>query len=72
MATALLYIGIGLILAGWLSLAWFAAQQMRAQKEHGRLSQRSDELKASLVHKRWTCRAVILTGMVVIIISLIL
>ncbi|MDE6310018.1 MAG: hypothetical protein K2L93_05940 [Muribaculaceae bacterium] len=71
MSTVLLYIGIGLILAGWLSLSWFAIQQMRVRKEYGRMSQRSDELKAILVRRRWTCRAVILVGMIVLIISLV-
>ena len=72
MATILLYIGIALIVIGWLTLSWFAAKQMNAQKEYERLPQKWEEVKQSLIHKRWICRSLIILGLIVIIISLLL
>ncbi len=72
MATILLYIGIALIVAGWLSLSWLAARRIQTQKELERLPQRREELKRSYANKRWACRAIILLGMVVLILSLII
>lgn len=45
MATILLYIGIALIVVGWLTLSWFAAKQMNAQKEYEKLPQKWEEVK---------------------------
>lgn len=72
MATILLYIGIALIVVGWLTLSWFAAKQMNAQKEYDRLPQKWEEVKQKLIHKRWICRSLIILGLIVIIISLLL
>ncbi len=72
MATILLYIGIALIVIGWLTLSWFAAKQMNAQKEYERLPQKWEEVKQNLIHKRWICRSLIILGLIVIIISLLL
>lgn len=72
MATILLYIGIALIVVGWLTLSWFAAKQMNAQKEYERLPQKWEEVKQKLIHKRWICRSLIILGLIVIIISLLL
>lgn len=70
MASILLYIGIALIIIGWLALAWFAAKQINAQKECERIPQKWNEIKQSLIHKRWICRCIIILGLVVIVISL--
>lgn len=72
MATILLYIGIALIVIGWLTLSWFAAKQVNAQKEYGRLPQKWEEIKRSLLHKRLICRGVVILGLIAIIISLTL
>lgn len=45
MATTLIYIGIALIIIGWLTLSYFAAKQIKAQKEYERLPQKWDEVK---------------------------
>ncbi|MCI9607561.1 MAG: hypothetical protein HFJ94_05250 [Muribaculaceae bacterium] len=72
MATILLYIGIVLIVIGWLSLSWFAAKQVNAQKEYGKLPQKWEEIKRNLLHKRLICRGVVILGLIAIIISLTL
>ncbi len=72
MVTILLYIGIALIVIGWLTLSWFAVKQIRAQKEYERLPQKWEEIKQSLIHKRWICRGLIIFGLILLIISLFL
>lgn len=72
MATVLLYIGIALIVIGWLAFSWFAAKQMNAQKEYERFPQKWEEVKQNLIHKRWICRSLIILALIVIIISLLL
>lgn len=72
MATVSLYIGIVLIVIGWLTLSWFAAKQINAQKEYERLPQKWEEVKQNLIHKRWICRSLIILGMIVLIIPLLL
>ncbi len=72
MATVLLYIGIVLIVCGWIVLSLFAIKQMRAQKEYERLPQKWNEIKQSFIYKRWIARGIILVGMILLIISIIL
>ncbi|MCM1076656.1 MAG: hypothetical protein NC411_04765 [Bacteroides sp.] len=72
METFLLYFGIGLTVIGWLALSWFAAKQMKAQKEYERIPLKWEEVKRGLVRKRWICRVVILIGIIVILISLLI
>ncbi len=72
MAKDLLYIGIALIVIGWLALSWFAFKQIRLQKEYARMQQKWAEIKPGLVHKRALCRWLILAGMAILIISLVL
>ncbi len=70
MSTILLYFGIALIIIGWLTMSWFAAKQITAQKEYERLPQKWEEVKQSLIHKRWIGRGLIILGLMVIIVSL--
>ena len=72
MASVLLYIGIGLIIIGWGTLSWFAAKQLNAQKEYERLTQKWQEMKQKLIHKRWICRGIIMIGLISIAISLLI
>lgn len=72
MATVLLYVGIALTVAGWLALSWFAVKQISARKEYERLPQKWDEIKQTLMHKRNLCRYLIMSGLLVLIISLLL
>lgn len=72
METTVLFIGIGIIIIGWLSLSYFAFKQIRAQKEYERLPQKWAEIKHSFVIKRWICRGIIIFGLVVGVISLCL
>ncbi len=67
-----LFIGIALIVIGWLSLSWFATKQLSAQKKYERLPQKWEEVKRDLTHKRLVCRGIIIFGLIVIIISLML
>lgn len=71
MEQIMLWIGVGLIIFGWLALAYFSMKQLHAQKEYGNLTQAWAEIKAKYVHKRWICRAIILLGLVDIIFVLI-
>ncbi len=72
MTTILLYLGIALIILGWLTLSWFAVKQINAQKEYERFPQKWEEVKQALIYKRWICRSLIVLGIVVLIISLML
>ena len=72
MATILLYIGIALIVIGWLTLSWYAAKQLNSQKEYERLPKKWEEIKKNLIHKRWICRSLIILGLIIIIISMVL
>lgn len=72
MAKILLYIGIALIVGGWLALARYAGKQLAAQKEYERLPQKWHEIKQELIHKRMICRCSIIAGLIAIIISLLL
>ncbi|MCM1291708.1 MAG: hypothetical protein NC207_07245 [Bacteroides sp.] len=72
MANILLYIGIALIIIGWVTLSWFAAKQLRAQKEYERLPQKWNEVKQSLIHKRFIGRTIIILGLILILISLLI
>lgn len=72
MDTILIYIGIALIIIGWLTLSVFAAKQINAQKEYERLPQKWEEVKQTFTYKRWICRGLIILGLIVLIISLCL
>jgi len=72
MTIVLLYIGIALIVGGWLTLAWFAAKQITAQKEYERLPQKWEEVRQNLIHKRQICRVAIIVGLLAIGIFLLL
>lgn len=72
MASFLLYIGIILIVVGWFTLSWFAAKQLKAQNQYGKLPQKWAEVKHGFVIRRWICRGIIISGLIVIIISTIL
>lgn len=72
MATILIFIGIALIIIGWLTLSFFATKQIKAQKEYERLPQKWEEIKQAFIYKRWICRGLIILGMIVLIISLFL
>ncbi len=72
MAIILLYIGIALIVGGWLKLSFFAIKQINAQKEYDRLPQKWAEIKHGFIIKRWICRVLIILGMVAVVISMLI
>lgn len=72
MASILIYIGIALIIIGWLSLSFFAAKQIKAQREYERLPQKREEVKQAFIYKRWLWRGIIILGLIVLIVSLLL
>lgn len=72
MATTLLYLGIAVIVMGWLSLSFFAGKQLSAQKHYERQPQKLGEIKQSTVCLRWISRGIILIGLMLIIISILI
>lgn len=72
MATTLLYIGIAIIIIGWLTLSWFASKQINAKARYEKTPAKWEEVKSAIIKKRWAGRVTIVLGMIVIIISLIL
>lgn len=71
MSSVLLYIGIGLIVIGWLALACFAAKQLSARRQYERLPQKWEEVKHGLIRKRMISRGMVIAGLICIIISLL-
>lgn len=64
-----LYIGIGLVVIGWLTLAYFAAKQISAEKNYALQPHKWDEVRHSFITKRWMCRGIVILGILVIVIS---
>lgn len=65
----LLYIGIAVIIIGWLLLSWFSAGQIKASREYGQMPQRWAEVKHTFVVRRWIARGIIIAGLILVAIA---
>lgn len=72
MAQIIVYIGIGIAVVGWLLLAWFAAGQIKAQKDYALAPHKWEDIKRGYVNRRWMSRGVILIGIILIIVSILI
>ena len=66
MASILLWIGIVVIVAGWLGLAWQASKIMAARKEVDKFP---DRRKTMMMHRNYW-RLTILAGILILIVAL--
>lgn len=51
---------------------WFAAGQIKAQKDYALAPHKWEDIKRDYVNKRWMSRGVILLGIILIIVSLLI
>lgn len=70
--TYLIYIGIAITLIGWLMLAWFAAKQIKTEKEYALAPQKWEAAKQSYIKKRSLSRVIIILGIILLLVSLTL
>lgn len=68
MASILLWTGIVLIVIGWLALAWQASKRMAVKED---LEKFPEKKRTMLLHRNY-CRATILAGILILMISLII
>ncbi len=72
MTTILLWVGIAIIVIGWLVLTTYAIRQLKAQKQYARMPQKWDEVKHDLMKKRMYGRLIIGAGIIVLLLTLLL
>ena len=68
MANILMWIGIAVIVIGWLALAWQASRRLAAKEDMGKYPQKR---KTMQLHRNY-CLLTIAAGMVILISALII